>query len=91
MSIVPKGSLYVAGGAVAGMVALGLITIQRHKGLDTLFDYPRTTLFGYPRPEAISWDIPTISERVSRFETAIDLAQWNSGTAVRYAQACLPF
>jgi len=32
-----------------------------------------------------------VSERVSRFETAIDLAQWDSGTAARYARACLPF
>jgi hypothetical protein len=32
-----------------------------------------------------------VDERVSRFETAIDLAQWDSGTAARYAQACLPF
>jgi hypothetical protein len=60
LSIVPTGCLYVAGGAVAGMVALGLITLQRHKGLHTLFDYPRTTLFGYPWPEVIRWDIPTV-------------------------------
>jgi hypothetical protein len=60
LSIVSTGSLYVAGGAVAGMVALGLITLQRHKGLHTLFDYPRTTLFGFPWPEVIRWDIPTV-------------------------------
>jgi hypothetical protein len=60
MRIVPTVSLYMAGSAAAGMVALGLITFQRHKGLDTLFDYPRTTLFGFPWPEVIRWDIPTI-------------------------------
>ena len=59
-SIVFTGSLYVAGGAVAGMVALGLITLQHHRSLDTLFDYPRTTLFGFPWPEVIRWDIPTV-------------------------------
>jgi hypothetical protein len=60
LRIVPTVSLYVAGGAVAGMVALGLITIQHHRNLDTLFDYPRTTLFGFPWPEVIRWDIPTV-------------------------------
>jgi hypothetical protein len=60
LRIVPTVSLYVAGGAVAGMIGLGLITIQHHRGLDTLFDYPRTTLFGFPWPEVIRWDIPTV-------------------------------
>ena len=59
-SIVFTGSLYVAGAAVAGMIALGLITLQHHRSLDTLFDYPRTTLFGFPWPEVIRWDIPTV-------------------------------
>jgi hypothetical protein len=60
MTSVSTASLYVAGGAVAGMVALGLITVHRHKNLHTLFDYPRTTLLGFPRPEVIRWDIPTV-------------------------------
>jgi hypothetical protein len=59
MSIVSTGSLYVAGGAAAGMVALGFITVHRRKDLHTLFDYPRTTFLGFPRPEMIRWDIPT--------------------------------
>jgi hypothetical protein len=59
MAMITRGFLYVAAGAFAGLVVLGVITIRRHEDLHTLFDYPRTTAFGYPRPEVMRWDVPT--------------------------------